>query len=621
MGGAAGRGAATLAGLSGLIAVVVTGASMAAPPRALATFAGRNGLLATDFSCSYANDCPDGSEVGFVTAGGTGKGNVERGSCTDFSGGGTVGCSEAEPVWAPDGRRLAFTSGGKLAIHRVGQRGWRTLERVVGSAPAWSPDGTHLAYVRARHGSRGQVTDVWRVRSDGRGGRLLVRDAAAPTWSSTGRLAFERFRRNGSDVYTSAGDGADARRVIAGGSQPDWSPDGRRLLAIRHDRAEIFTAAGAHVRSVTRGGARHPVFSPDGRAVIYVEHAGASEAPDDIYLVHLVGHAHRRQVTFGDDPDWQPLLGPEPPVRRRPVAVRPFRLPGQAQPGGIARGFGGDMWFADARGGVGRITAHGTVTLFRRAVGRRPTFAIARGPDHAMWFTEPDAHRIGRITGTGRVTQFSRGIGRGSTPTAIALGPDGNLWFTEGGGVGRITPRGRVTHFGGIDGAPGALTSGPQRSLWTIAQDHDLNGRIYSISVLGRVVPRAVISLDFPGGIAAGADGNLWAPDVGNHVINRLRPSGELTAFDTGDDTAPGSELAPNAIAAGPGGDVWFLLEGGGRVGRITPAGKVRYFDEGLDPDGGDGSLAAGARGTLWITEPNAHTIARLTARAPTRRR
>jgi len=115
-----------------------------------------------------------------------------------------------------------------------------------------------------------------------------------------------------------------------------------------------------------------------------------------------------------------------------------------AQPGGIARGDDGNLWFTDFTGNrVGFITTAGAVTLFSSGItaGANPA-GIAAGSDGNLWFTEFTGNRIGRITTAGVVTEFSTGITAGSQPSGITSGPDGNLWFTESAGnrIGVIVP-------------------------------------------------------------------------------------------------------------------------------------------------------------------------------------
>src|SRR5258706_434580 len=83
------------------------------------------------------------------------------------------------------------------------------------------------------------------------------------------------------------------------------------------------------------------------------------------------------------------------------------------------------------------------------ADGNSVPFAIAPGPDGALWFTEAaSAEKIGRITTGGAITEFTVPTA-GSFPCGIVTGSDGAMWFTENSGtkVGRITTAGIITEF------------------------------------------------------------------------------------------------------------------------------------------------------------------------------
>jgi Tol biopolymer transport system component len=115
------------------------------------------------------------------------------------------------PGWSPTGRALVFAdlSGGRSSRHdlyHVQAAGSRLSRLTSASAdenhPAWAPNGNEIVYERGR--------DLWRMSADGRGQRLLIRNAGAPSWSpGATRIAFIRA----GNVWTARRDGSDARRV------------------------------------------------------------------------------------------------------------------------------------------------------------------------------------------------------------------------------------------------------------------------------------------------------------------------------------------------------------------------------------------------------------------------
>src|SRR5260370_330782 len=109
------------------------------------------------------------------------------------------------------------------------------------------------------------------------------------------------------------------------------------------------------------------------------------------------------------------------------------------------------------------------------------------------------------------------------------------------------------------------------------------------------------------GGIAAGADGNLWFVDYCPDKGGRITPSGALTEFPI-----PTRDSAPRGIVSGPNHAVWFVESGFNRtaIARITTSGVVTEF-----PIGGNSldqlqptEIVAAPDGNLWFnqTHPSA---------------
>jgi hypothetical protein len=80
--------------------------------------------------------------------------------------------SYRDPVWAPDGKRLAFTDpmrsgGSRLLVMGANGRGRRTLmqEAFTISAPAWAPNGRSIAVSLGRS-EDDESLDVWIAKSD-----------------------------------------------------------------------------------------------------------------------------------------------------------------------------------------------------------------------------------------------------------------------------------------------------------------------------------------------------------------------------------------------------------------------------------------------------------------------
>jgi streptogramin lyase len=334
-----------------------------------------------------------------------------------------------------------------------------------------------------------------------------------------------------------------------------------------------------------------------------------------------------------------------------------FALPFFEEPGGIAAGPDGNIWFTEHAftfggpkgpniGKIGRITPAGVITEFAIPSTDSQPGDIAAGPDGALWFTDesqfPEQGKIGRITTAGVINEFPLPIARTSL-FGIAAGSDGNMWFTESvfvaggssiGKIGRITTTGVVTEFAlDFEATPGGIAAGPDGNLWFTFSAGNGSAGIGRITTAGDFSTYAVACGGSPSGIVAGPDGNLWltksvfamdGPSVGK--IGRINPgvfTGSPPPFPVTEFTVPEASLitdstipfgsAPLGIASGPDDNLWFTDRAIGKIGRITTAGAITELTP-PTPFSLPFAIAAGPNGDLWFTEVNANKIGRITA-------
>jgi Tol biopolymer transport system component len=206
----------------------------------------------------------------------------------------------SSPRLAPDGSRLALTSGSDIWVHDVDGRPPIRLTfdgSARSNALLWSPDGRRIAYDAVESTAVVQgprvVVGVMAVSADGSGGDpepLSPPGHFEPhTWSASGReiLLVDRRQRGTAGAPTadilafSPQERGEPRVVVAtpaheGGRGAALSPDGRWLAYTSNEtgRLEIwvrpFPGPGAPVRLSPNGGAE-PVWARHGRELYYLE--------------------------------------------------------------------------------------------------------------------------------------------------------------------------------------------------------------------------------------------------------------------------------------------------------------------------------------------------------------
>jgi dipeptidyl aminopeptidase/acylaminoacyl peptidase len=149
------------------------------------------------------------------------------------------------PLWSPDGRRVAFTTGRgtDLLVRPIDDRDSTRLLITDGAVKIlndWSPDGAHLVYTKIDERSR---PDLWIADIASATARPLLATPASEFQariSPDGRwIAYASDESGSLEVYVQRYPGlGEQRKVsIAGGGQPQWRADQRELFYLSADRS------------------------------------------------------------------------------------------------------------------------------------------------------------------------------------------------------------------------------------------------------------------------------------------------------------------------------------------------------------------------------------------------
>lgn len=213
------------------------------------------------------------------------------------------------PVWAPDGRRLAFTreETGWLSMYSRAAEGGGALEALTPKArqeldfpTSFSPDGRLLSYASVSPG-KFENTDIRLLSLDGkREPRTWLAtpfDEYAPFFSPDGRwIAYVSNESGQREVYVRPFEGPGGRVKVSaeGGAEPAWSRDGRelfyriddRLMVTRVNTSPTFTVSppgvvltASYEISGLEDTPRMYDVSPDGRRFLFVKMVEKKEEP------------------------------------------------------------------------------------------------------------------------------------------------------------------------------------------------------------------------------------------------------------------------------------------------------------------------------------------------------
>ena len=215
------------------------------------------------------------------------------------------------PVWTPDGSRIAFASTDESTIQWQSSDGSGTPEVLhrtfIESIGAWSPDG-RLAFTTIDPAMR---SELWTLSKGGAGWQprrylpmsgAASADSCVPRFSPDGRwIAYHGNESGNWEVYVRAYPGADRRTQISvgGGYDAVWTRDGREIFYRNGDR---FYAVAVTLNPTFSVGSPRLLFSgpyldsgplapsdydvsPDGQRFLVIQISDEERAPRRLHLV------------------------------------------------------------------------------------------------------------------------------------------------------------------------------------------------------------------------------------------------------------------------------------------------------------------------------------------------
>jgi dipeptidyl aminopeptidase/acylaminoacyl peptidase len=167
----------------------------------------------------------------------------------------TDGINDAWPSWSPDGTKIVFSSSRydpsielcepgadfrcSTDVYVMDADGTNVIRLTNGGAPefqpVWSPDGRRIAFVRSTGGTGGEAPLIFTMNADGSDVQQVSSGDGgsdfSPSWSPDGsEIVFLGFRFEDTGIWIAAADGSDERQVFGAGwysvDDPVWSPAG-----------------------------------------------------------------------------------------------------------------------------------------------------------------------------------------------------------------------------------------------------------------------------------------------------------------------------------------------------------------------------------------------------------
>jgi len=291
-------------------------------------------------------------------------------------------------------------------------------------------------------------------------------------------------------------------------------------------------------------------------------------------------------------------------------------------PTALAASAKGAVWFTiDSSQALGVIE---NGTLRRVDKGSRNVEPLGIGVDSKgdVWITDAPATAIKRVTASGEVSAIDssqalgviengtlRRVDKGSRnvePLGIGIDSKGDVWITDAPAtaIKRVTANGEVSAWPLNTGIArlGRLTVAPDDSVWFA------ESTAYGIT---RLKDGQFKRHEFPPqrggpfGVAAAADGTVWATMQSGNLLLRISPDGQVAEFEV-----PTRSSSPTDIAVDAQGRPWFIQFRGNKVG-VLDKGVIVEYDVPVASAGLSG-IATAPDGSVWFGMLRANALGRI---------
>ncbi len=286
--------------------------------------------------------------------------------------------------------------------------------------------------------------------------------------------------------------------------------------------------------------------------------------------------------------------------------VTAFPLADGSSPFGVTAGPHGE--YVSLNTAIGRFDHNGNLTTYQIPSADPYAGWLTTDLLGGIWISERDSGNMGRLAPNGSITEYPLPAGPDAVPQGSVVLPFGIVYVAEQGAnaIARLNAwTGHVTEFPvpTPDATPLGLTLGPDAALYFTERSADKIGRM---TLNGTFKEWSLEPGSFPNRIVTGPDHAIWFTELFGGKVGRISMDGTLTEYPV--------DGGPVGITVGTDHQLYVVLYLSGQVARVNLHGAVTGT---WDLPGAVGPLqiATGRGSDLWVTDNNANTVFRLSAR------